>query len=69
MFPVYFHHFARLERDVLLLVKDRPEWALGLRRQETSDGDLIKQRLKDVIILLVNQRDLDRNISQLACHI
>ncbi len=68
-FKVYFCHFAQLECDVLLLPEDRPERVCDLRRQESRDGDLIKQRLKEVIILLVNQCDLDRDISQMACHI
>jgi hypothetical protein len=52
-------HFGHDHRDVALRGQDRSDRPSEIGRRQPGSSDLLKQRLKTVMVLHVQQRDLD----------
>src|SRR5215216_4005230 len=65
-FKIDGHHFCHVDGDILLSAKYAPERVGDLRWYKPGYGDLIEQRLEQVIVVPVNQRDLHWRVCQSA---
>src|SRR5215216_778777 len=65
-FKIDGHHFCHVDGDILLSAKYAPERVGDLRWYKPGYGDLIEQRLEQVIVVPVDQCDLNLRVSQLA---
>jgi len=57
-------HLTQQDFDILLVAKNRPDWCRNFPWREPRRSHLVKQRLKSVVILAVDERDLDRSLRQ-----
>ena len=55
---------GQLDVDVLVLAHDAPERRRDLAHREDSRRDLVEQRLKEVVVRTVDERDLDVALAQ-----
>src|SRR5215471_3059379 len=60
-------HFAQLHVDALITAKNSPDRLGDVGRRQCCSGDLIQQRLKQVIIVPVNDGDRDIGTAEPAC--
>ena len=52
--------FAQLHFDILLPLENRPQWRGDIGGRQFARGNLIQQRLKEMKIAAVDERDLNR---------
>src|SRR5438445_6200686 len=64
VFLIKIYRFAEDHFDIFCVVKDPPNRLGDLARGKHGSRDLIEQRLKNVVILAVDERNLDRLVSQ-----
>ena len=57
---------GQLDPDVLVLAQDSPERRCDLALREDSRCDLVEQRLKEVMVRAVDERDVDVTLSERA---
>src|SRR5262249_29088118 len=55
--------------DVLLPAQDPPNRRRDIARRQGRRGDLIQQRLKQMVVVPIEERDLDIRTSQRARHV
>jgi len=52
-------HFGQDDFDILAFVQNRPHRRGDVGRRERGGGDLIKERLEEVVISAVDDRELN----------
>jgi hypothetical protein len=48
----------------LLPANDCADWRCDIGRRQRGRGNLIKKRLKDMVVVLIDQDDLDRSVRE-----
>ena len=59
-------HLAHVHGDVALIAQDVAQRRGDRRRGEAGGGHLVEQRLEQVMVAAIDQRDLDRRPLELA---
>ena len=58
--------FGQQHADVFLMAKHPTNWRCDIARRQGRRGDLIQQRLKQMVVVPIEERDADRRAVQRA---